>query len=153
LLLDYSRKRWPIPDDNEAAVSHIRQHFFGKDRRAIERDNAASRLWWMAFLCQRVRELPMQEALQVLLHRSDVRANIIERPTASQSIVVFSAIIKKLHASYTGQKSLFERAVFRPFMIRINSIGGVKLLDCMSEEQMTELINRVVASDLGLTSI
>jgi len=52
-LLDYTRKRWPIPDDDEAAVNQIRQHFFGKDKRAIERDNGASRLWWMAFLCQR----------------------------------------------------------------------------------------------------
>jgi hypothetical protein len=152
-LLDYTRKRWPIPDDDEAAVSHIRKHFFGKDKRAIERDNAVSRLWWMAFLCQRVPQLSMTEALQVLLYRSDVRANIIERPTASQSIVVFSAVLKKLHASYQGQKKLFERAVFRPFMMRINSVGGVKLLDCMSEQQMTELIDRVVDTDLGLTAI
>ncbi len=107
----------------------------------------------MAFLCQRIPGLSMQAALQVLLHRSDVRANIIERPTASQSIVVFSGIIKKLHASYTGQKKLFERAVFRPFMVRINSIGGVKLLDCMSEQQITELIGRVVETDLGLAVI
>lgn len=152
-LLDYTRKRWPIPDDDEAAVSHIRQHFFGKDKRAIERDNAVSRLWWMAFLCQRVPQLSMSEALQVLLYRSDVRANIIERPTASQSIIVFSAIIKKLHASYSGQKKLFDRAVFRPFMVRINSIGGIKLLDCMSEQQMTELIDRVVETDLELVAI
>lgn len=152
-LLEYTRKRWPIPDDDAAAISHVRQHFFGKDKRAIERDNAASRLWWMAFLCQRVPQLSTTEALQVLLYRSDVRANIIERPTASQSIVVFSAILKKLHASYIGQKKLFERAIFRPFMIRINSIGGVKLLDCMSEEQMRELIDRVVDSEMGLAAI
>jgi Family of unknown function (DUF6339) len=107
----------------------------------------------MAFLCQRIPGLSMQEALQVLLHRSDVRANIVERPTTSQSIVVFSAIIKKLHASYAGQKKLFERALFRRFIVRINSIGGVKLLDCMSEQQMTELIDRVVDTDLGLASV
>jgi hypothetical protein len=133
-------------------VKHIRQHFFGRDKRAIERDNAASRLWWMAFLCQRVPALATSEALQVLLYRSDVRVNIIERPTASQSIVVFGAILKTLHASYVGQKCLFERDAFRPFMRRINSIGGVKLLDCLSETQITELIDHVVAVDLKLTS-
>ena len=153
LLLEYARRRWPIPVDDGAAVNHIRQHFFAKDKRAVERDNAASRLWWMAFLCQRVPLLSMPDALEVLLYRSDVRANIVERPTASQSIVVFSAVIKKLHASYIAEKKLFDRAVFRPFMIRINSIGGVKLLDCMSEKQMTELIDRVVETDLGLASI
>ena len=152
-LLDYTRRRWPIPVEDGIAVKHIRQHFFGKDKRAIERDNAASRLWWMAFLCRRVSALSISDALNVLLYRSDVRANIIERPTASQSTIVFGAILKALHASYIGQRRLFERDAFRPFMRRINSIGGVKLLDCLSETQMTELIDRVVAMDLKLASI
>jgi hypothetical protein len=38
-------------------------------------------------------------------------------------------------------------------MTRVNSIGGVKLLDCMTEKQIAELIDNVVASDLGLASI
>ena len=73
--------------------------------------------------------------------------------SSAQSIVVFSAVLKKLHTSYIGQKKLFERAIFRPFMIRTNSIGGVKLLDCMSEEQMRELIDRVVDTEMGLAAI
>jgi hypothetical protein len=152
-LLKYTRQRWPIPMEDAVAVPHIRQHFFAKDKRAIERDNAASRLWWMAYLCQRIPQLSLPDALQVLLYRSDVRANIIERPTASQSIAVFSAVVKKLHASYIAEKKLFERSVFRPFMIRINSIGGIKLLDCMSEKQITELIDHVVKADLKLASL
>jgi hypothetical protein len=152
-LLEYARRRWPIPMEDAVGVTHIRQHFFAKDKRAIERDNAASRLWWMAYLCQRIPQLSLPDALRVLLYRSDVRANIIERPTASQSIGVFSAVMKRLHASYIGEKKLFERSVFRPFMIRINSIGGIKLLDCMSETQIAELIDYVVEADLGLASI
>src|SRR5437879_1825323 len=71
LLLEYTRRRWEIPVDDEAAVGHIRKHFFAKDKRSIERDNAASRLWWMAYLCQRVPQLSLPDALQVLLYRSD----------------------------------------------------------------------------------
>ena len=56
----------------------------------------------------------MQEALEIFLYRSDVRANIVERPTAAQSIVLFSAIIKKLQASYIAEKKLFDRKFFAP---------------------------------------
>jgi hypothetical protein len=61
----------------------------------------------------RVEELRLKDSLDVLLHRSDVRANIIERPTTAQSIPVFSALLCKLAKSYAGNKKLFERRVFR----------------------------------------
>ena len=114
--------------------------------------NAASRLWWMARLCQRVSGIPLEECLEVLLYRSDVRANIIERPTVSLNSVVFGAIIRKLHSSYKGQKRLFDRVCFRGLMRRINSIGGVKLLDCMNEQQLGVLTDEIVSRDLDLVS-
>ena len=116
LLLPYARTRWPIPADNEKAVSHIKMHFFCTGARGIERDNAASRLWWMASPCSRVQGLSLKESLTSFLYQYDVRANIIERPTTSQSVPVFSAVIKKLDASYKGQKELFERETFRALM-------------------------------------
>jgi hypothetical protein len=79
--------------------------------------------------------------------------NIIERPTASLNSVVFGAIIRKLHASYRGEKKLFERMCFRGLMRRINSVGGVKLLDCMTEAQLDALINEIVDLDLRLASV
>ena len=99
-LLNYTRQRWAIPADDEKAVKYIATHFFAKDKRAIERDNAASRLWWQATLCSRVKDLALEDSLQALLHDTDVRASIIERPTTSQCLNVFSAIMKKLHESY-----------------------------------------------------
>ena len=98
-LLAYTRKRWPIPVDDNKAVAHIRKHFFAAGNRGIERDNAASRLWWMATLCSRVKGLSLTEALTSFLYQYDVRANIIERPTTSQSVPVFSAVLKKLDES------------------------------------------------------
>jgi hypothetical protein len=152
-LLDYARHRWLIPADDEAAIKYIRNHFFGRDKRQIERENAGSRLWWMAYMCRRVEGLSFQEALQVFLYRADVRANLVERPTVSQSTVVFNAMIKKLHQSYGGKKMLFDRRYNRPLMVRINSVGGVKLLDCLTQKQMSDLIDRVVEQDLGLAAI
>jgi Family of unknown function (DUF6339) len=152
-LLEYARKRWPIPTDNAVAAAHVRTHFFAKEHRQIERDNAGSRLWWIAHLCRRVKGLELRDSLNVLLYRADVRASIIERPTVSQSANLFSAVIEKLRQSFEGKKKLFERASFRRLMREINSVGGAQLLDAMSEEQIGELIDVLVTQKLGLSEL
>src|SRR3546814_4359590 len=55
-MLQYTRARWPIPSDDDKAVPHIETHFFARTNRQIERDNAVSRLWWMAHLCTKSEE-------------------------------------------------------------------------------------------------
>src|SRR5262249_2682626 len=87
------------------AGTHVRTHFFAKEHRQVERDNAGSRLWWMAHLCRRVKGLELRDSLNVLLYRADVRASIIERPTVSQNSNLFSAVIEKLRQSFEGKKS------------------------------------------------
>lgn len=140
-LLNYTRERWSIPDDNEGAIKHIATHFFAKDKRGIERDNAASRLWWQATLCARVKDIDLEDSLKCLLYDADVRANIIERPTTSQCINVFCAIIKKLHESYQGNKMLINRHKFRPLMKALNLYGGIKLLNAMEESDIIKFID------------
>ena len=143
-LIDYSRNRWPIPDDSEKAIHHIKNHFFVVGARGFERDNAASRLWWMASLCDRVVGLTLEESLTVLLYQYDVRANIIERPTTALSVPVFAAILKKLHKSYQEDRALFERAKFRKFMRAINLRGGVSLISAMSENDVVHMLDDFV---------
>jgi len=145
-LLAYSRKRWPIPDDTEKAVAHIENHFFVVGARGYERDNAASRLWWMASLCSRVKGLTLEQALTSLLYQYDVRANIIERPTTSQSTQVFSAVLKRLHGSYHGDKKLFERERFRSVMKELNLRGGVSLLGALSEKQVGSILDQCISA-------
>lgn len=140
ILLPYARSRWVIPADNEVAVKYIKDHFFCIANRGIERNNAASRLWWMAALCKRAQGLSMEDALTTLVYKSDVRASIIERPTTSQCLNVFSAILRKLHESYQTDKKLFERELIREAMKKLNLAGGVKLLGVLPEQQVNELV-------------
>lgn len=153
IQLDYARVRWPIPDDSATAIEHVRKHFFAREHRQIERDNASSRLWWLAHLCNRVSGLDLADSLNVLLFRTDVRASIIERPSVSQNPNLFGALIRTLRQSYSGQKKLFERSTFRRLMQEINSVGGAQLLDAMSLEQITELIDAIVSAQLGLREL
>ena len=145
LLLRYARARWPIPDNNEAAIKHIKTHFFCMGARGIERDNAASRLWWQASICSRVDGISFEDALRCFLHKSDVRANIVERPTTSQNVHVFSAVLRKLHQSYKSDGQLFERKRFRSIMEELNVIGGVKLFAALSEAHIGKILDTCVA--------
>lgn len=142
-LINYARARWPIPDEDEKAAAHIKTHFFARGERGIERDNAGSRLWWMAHICGRVEDMTISEALEVFLYRADVRANIIERPSTSQNTVLFSAIIRKLKGSFEGDKALFGREKFRAFMKELNLLGGFKLLDSLDALSIKDIVNTI----------
>ena len=139
LLLNYARTRWEIPVDDEKAIKHIRSHFFARGARGIERGNAASRLWWMAHLCSRVKSLSLDDSLKAFLFMTDVRAGIIERPSTCQSITVFETVIKMLKESLEGDQKLFKRNIFRPFMMELNLQGGVKLLDSLPEREIRRI--------------
>lgn len=149
--LKYMRLRWPIPKDDEEAVKHIRTHFFASTARAIERDNGISRLWWMGFIASRARGISAGQALKMLMYKADVRANIIERPTTSASVPVFSAILRHLQKSFRGKKLLHEREYFRPFMKEVNSVGGVRLLHSLNSSDLDKVMDNILTFRLRLT--
>ena len=84
----------------------------------------------------------MKRLLKSLLYQYDVRANIIERPTISQSVNIFSAIIKKLNDSLETDKALFDRNRFRSAMRKLNAIGGIKLLEAVDEDRIYIIFNQ-----------
>jgi len=145
VLLNYTRERWPIPQDKDKAISHIKKHFFATGARGIERDNAISRLWWMASICNKVDGLQLEKSLTAFLYQSDVRANIIERPTTSQNVVLLSSVIRKLDQSYQGDKELYGREKFRSVMKELNLQGGTKLLEILEPKEVERIVSRCSA--------
>jgi hypothetical protein len=78
------------------------------------------------------------------LHQSDVRANIVERPTTSQNVRIFNAILQRLHTSLSGDKALYGREQFRFFMKNLNLQGGVKLLATLPDTKIKEILDECV---------
>ena len=152
-LLEHARRRWPIPKGDAEAVNHIAKHWFAKDKRQVERDNVGSRLWWMGHLCSRVEGVDPDLALRAFLFRADVRANLVERPTVSQSVGLFGAIIRRLIASFEGRQHLFERTSFRRFMTEVNSVGGYRLLDCLGEPEIDRILDTIIFERLALSEV
>jgi hypothetical protein len=143
-LLNYSRNRWPIPSEKEQAVIHIKDHFFVSGARGFERDNAVARLWWMAYVCSRVVSLSLEDSLACLLYQSDVRANIIERPTTTQNPLVFSYLMEQLFESYKTDKMMFERDKFREIMKKLNLQGGIKLLGALDKDNLRNILQPLI---------
>jgi len=143
-FLNYIRNRYPIPDETEKAVKEIKTHFFcTNEKRSVERNNGVARLWWMAYIVSRVDELGLDDALKAFLTRTDVRANIFERPTTSQNINVLTGILKALHNSLSHDSALFERHVFRDFMKEINLWGGMILIGDLEQSEIDAKIEKI----------
>ena len=142
--LDYARARYPIPDDDDVAVKQIRSHWFASNNRALERDQAVSRLWWFAFMANRAGTLSLEDALKALLHRTDLRANLIERPTMAQCVPLFSAwlevLANALGPNGSEEHDFFRRPVYRTALKRLNALGGYRLLDSLSQKRLRTLV-------------
>jgi hypothetical protein len=142
ILLDYTRERWSIPEDDDDAIKFISAHFFSKGNRDTMRSNAVSRLWWAAHLSSKVKDLSLEDALNILLYTQDIRGAIIERPTVSINSAIFSSVIKVMNDSYnTKEKKFLNREVNRNSMKDLNFIAGAKLLQGMSDKDVLHIVN------------
>ncbi len=104
-------------------------------------------------MASRTDGLTPEKALEVLLFQSDVRANLLERPTTAQSIPIFSAVMGKLADSYVGKQNLFVRNTFRALMIKLNGLGGHNLLDVKTKKMIEQYLDDFIAVDLGIKEL
>ena len=138
----YVAARWLAnrPNNDEAAVREVRNHFFSTGNRALIRDNGLSRLWWLGKIASDVAPGSPGEFLRILLHRQDVRSALIERPSVSTNRRVLQVIYEEMRQHWANGGKLFEREVFRSWMRALNRRGGVILLDALPENALADLV-------------
>ena len=138
----YVTARWlrGRPEKDEDAVREVRNHFFAVGNRALIRDNAVSRLWWLGKIAHDIDPENPREFLTILLHRQDVRSALIERPSVSTNRRVLRGIYEVMREHWSDGGALFAREAFRSWMIALNRRGGVVLLDALPEEALTRLL-------------
>ena len=139
---DYVAARWLSrrPEKDEEAVREVRNHFFAVGNRALIRDNAVSRLWWLGKIANDVDPENPGEFLNLLLHRQDVRSALIERPSVSMNRRVLRGIYEVMQEHWSNGGTLFARGTFRAWMIALNRRGGVVLLDALPGPALTRLL-------------
>ena len=141
----YVARRWLKASvrerDRNDAKKAVLNHFFANGNRALIRDNGISRLWWLGHIAQKVDPDRPKQFLDILLYKQDVRSALIERPSVSMNIEVLRSIYNVMY-DYWMQKDLriFERAVFRSWMIALNTRGGVTLFDVLSDVDRSRIV-------------
>lgn len=138
----YVFTRWlnSRPEKNKDAVRQVHNHFFASGNRALIRDNGISRLWWLGKIAHEVAEDNPREFLDILLYRQDVRSALIERPSISMNRRLLSSIYFVMQEYWNNDSTLFDREVFRSWMIALNRRGGVVLLDALPDAALDQLL-------------
>ena len=138
----YVAARWLShrPEKDEDAIREVRNHFFATGNRALIRDNAVSRLWWLGKIAHDVDPANPRGFLTILLHRQDVRSALIERPSVSTNRRVLRGIYEVMQEHWSDGGALFARETFRTWMIALNRRGGVVLLDALPQESLSRLL-------------
>ena len=139
---NYVANRWlnRTSDNSEDVVRKIRNHFFAIGNRALIRDNAISRLWWLGKIAHDIDANDPRKFLKILLHRQDVRSALIERPSVSMNQRVLRAIYAVMADHWANGRALFERETFRSWMVALNRRGGVVLLDALREDALGRML-------------
>lgn len=147
----YVASRWlnRNPSSREDAVRKIRNHFFAVGNRALIRDNAVSRLWWLGKIAHDVDPDDPRKFLTILLHRQDVRSALIERPSVSMNRRVLGGIYAVMAEHWENGRALFERETFRSWMVALNRRGGVVLLDALPKATLGRMLREEATSALA----
>ena len=138
----YVSARWlgERSENPEKAAKKVRNHFFANGTRALIRDNGVSRLWWLGKTADEIAPEDPREFLTILLYRQDVRSALIERPSISMNKRLLRGIYSVMQEHWHNGGKLFERDVFRSWMVALNRRGGVVLLDALPEETLMTLL-------------
>lgn len=141
----YRRSRRTKISEKQARAIHVRNHFFAYGQRAIMRDNALSRLWWLGHIAENVAPGEAQKFLEIILHKQDVRSSVLERPGVSMNLRVLERIYRVMESEWDAegqgaQAALFQRETCREWMKRLNRRGGVVLLDALPEKELTRIV-------------
>ena len=149
----YTQKRWLYNNRDKSKTVRIKlvqRHFFARGGvRGLQRNNAISNLWWSAHIARKCGEENFEKTLKVLLHQTDFRKTIVERPSTSRNAKVLSVIMKVLTGVYdNGDLDFFRRrggrGAYLEFARFINRHGGTRFLDALSEKDLQNLIEQLV---------
>ncbi|MBO6946391.1 MAG: hypothetical protein JJ855_00310 [Rhodospirillales bacterium] len=139
--LEFTRARWLAGEKPEEHNNLVRTHFFARTMTRRRDDNAISRLWWNAWIAERVRPGTNLEALEMLLSRADIRSNIVERSRTASRRALADGILRAMERDEWVTGSEIN---FRKFMISVNREGGGLLFECLPADAVDGFMDRCV---------
>jgi len=137
-FFNYVRYRWDV-----SSVSGVLQHYYfdGPKRRALTR-NAISRLWWIGRLTYDEKRANKWELTKFVCSHSDYILHFIERNTSNNLHVMRPFIEAMIEAKKEGYDLNTDDA--GNLAKYLNLLGGMYVLDFMSEEWIKEKIKNKI---------
>ena len=137
---DYVEARFPL-DQARTETNHVSDHWFAKNSRNRFRDNAISRLWWMAHIADKVPEIDIDQALENLFFNSDYRSSLLERNSSANSVDVVAAVLRLTQKARDAGHE-YNREKFRTFMKEVGFIGKRTVLPSLTVEELVDLLSK-----------
>lgn len=129
--LEFARKRW-LPE-KEDVVSPVRLHFFATGLTGCRDENAIGRLWWNGHLASLASPDNIEEGLQRLLSRANIRLQIMDRSDTAFRQPLVSGIFRLL-----GTEQWFNSydAAIADFMYEVNKRSGGIVFEAFEEKEV-----------------
>jgi len=126
--LEYARERWLKSEQN--VVPAVRLHFFASGMRGCRDQNAIGRLWWNGHLASLASPENIEQGLQRLLARANIRLQIMDRADTAFRQPIVSGIFRLL-----GTESWFNSydAAIADFMYEVNKRSGGIIFEAFDE--------------------
>ncbi|WP_138418239.1 DUF6339 family protein [Aquibacillus sediminis] len=144
----YTRSRWGIDNikSNSNPINFIKRRYFLESNKHIALvRNSISRLWWFGYISyDSTREDPY-ELTKFLLSKQDFAHSLMER-TFSRNKKIVNSLLSVLLELKNEDNFEVGQEEFRIIAKKINSLGGVTIIDTLSSEEIKTLIRETFQS-------
>jgi len=143
----YMRARWPVEGKSKPG-EFIRQRYFfmsNPDRALIR--NGMARLWWYGYVSYDETRKDPFELTSLLLHTLDIAGSLLER-AFSRNPGITKGVLEALAELRSQGQPVPDRETFRKVMRHLVLIGGVTVLDSLSQDE----IKKIVLNELEMCS-
>lgn len=144
---NYLRKRWGYdkksPKTQKEAISNIKSRFFfsGGIRVGLYR-NSIAKCWWVGHNTYDPSNLNTFEKLDII-GSNDISSKISDifyNNNFSSNPIILNGIVKALKNFKDENIQLSHREHIRPSLQLLNAIGGGVVLDCLDEDEISDII-------------
>jgi hypothetical protein len=144
--LGYCRARWLVGLSSiDATERAIKTHFFAATLTARRDDNAISRLWWNAYIANRIQPSDVIGALRGLLRKADIRMQLVERSNIGSRAPLCRGILRAMK----GEARVAESEDgFRDFMKEVNKRGGGVIFEALTHEEVDRFLAECWAASI-----
>jgi hypothetical protein len=142
---EYANARWPISGQSSRNPGKgIKDHRFASTARGRWRDNAISRLWWMAYYAHTVDDLDPRTVLNVLCFDADLVASFLGRPWTANNRRISKFLIVELDRHYLNRDApKYSRGAFRSTLMELDLRAGKTIFSALDDQILQTLVHDV----------